>query len=69
MKRFILSIALFSLILSNEAVADSYDTNAKKATYRSAIKELGSALKSELIAAMKAGGGSQRLGSLPYKGI
>ena len=62
MKRFILSIALFSLILSNEAVADSYDTNAKKATYRSAIKELGSALKSELIAAMKAGGAVNALG-------
>ena len=70
MKRFIfLSIALSRLILSNEAVADGYDINTKKATYRSAIKELGSTLKSELMAAMKAGGGSQSLGSLPYKGI
>jgi hypothetical protein len=62
MKRFILSIALSCLILSNEAVADGYDTNAKKATYRSAIKELGSALKSELMAAMKAGGPVKALG-------
>ena len=63
MKRFIfLSIALSRLILSNEAVADGYDINTKKATYRSAIKELGSTLKSELMAAMKAGGEVKALG-------
>lgn len=62
MKRFIYCLALSSLILSHFAVADSYDENAKKATYRSAIKELGSTLKSELMTAMKAGGPVKALG-------
>jgi len=62
MKRFIFSIALSSLILSHFAVADGYDINTKKATYRSAIKELGSTLKSELMTAMKAGGAVKALG-------
>jgi hypothetical protein len=62
MKRFIFSMALSSLILSHFAVADDYDINAKKATYRSAIKELGSTLKSELMPAMKAGGPIKALG-------
>jgi len=56
MKRFILSIALSSLICSPLAFADNEIDAEKLASYRSAIKELGGALKSELMAAKKAGG-------------
>ncbi len=62
MKRFIYCLALSSLILSHSTVADSYDINAKKATYRSAIKELGRTLKSELMTTMKTEGPVKALG-------
>jgi len=63
MKHIAISIAAVSLICSPIALADKNDIDieAKKATYLSAMKELGGALKSELKAAIKAGG--------PIKGV